>query len=81
MQIQPRNRCPRSQQHRQLQLCVPLVAVDDVTYRDWAERGRFVTMDGTEVTDARTLAGQIGLAKAMRRYDLHRTITFHSRVT
>jgi hypothetical protein len=37
-------------------------------------------MDGTEVTDARTLAGQIGLAKAMRRYDLNRTITFHSRV-
>ena len=32
------------------------------------------------MTDARTLAGQIGLAKAMRRYDLHRTITFHSRV-
>jgi hypothetical protein len=27
------------------------------------------------VTDARKLAGQIGLAKAMRRYDLHRTIT------
>ena len=59
---------------------VAVVGVDDATYRDWAERGRFVTMDGTEVTDARTLAGQIGLAKAMRRYDLHRTITFHSRV-
>ena len=24
--------------------------------------------------------GQIGLAKAMRSYDLHRTISFHSRV-
>ena len=59
---------------------VVVVGVDDATYRDWAERGRFVTIDGTEVTDARTLAGQIGLAKAMRRYDLHRTITFHSRV-
>ena len=59
---------------------VVVVGVDDATYRDWAERGRFVTLDGTEVTDARTLAGQIGLAKAMRRYDLHRTITFHSRV-
>lgn len=57
-----------------------VVAVDDATYRDWAQRGRFVTTDGTEVTDARTLAGQIGLAQAMRRYDLHRTITFHSRV-
>jgi superfamily II DNA or RNA helicase len=59
---------------------VAVVGVDDATYRDWAERGRFVTLDGSEVTDARTLAGQIGLAKAMRRYDLHRIITFHSRV-
>jgi predicted helicase len=59
---------------------VVVVGVDDATYRDWAQFGRFVTLDGTEVTDARTLAGQIGLAKAMHRYDLHRTITFHSRV-
>ena len=59
---------------------VVVVGVDDATYRDWAQRGRFVTIDGTKVTDARTLAGQIGLAKAMHRYDLHRTITFHSRV-
>jgi hypothetical protein len=28
MQIQPRNRFRRSQQHRQLQLCVPLVTID-----------------------------------------------------
>jgi len=59
---------------------VVVVGVDDAIYRDWAQRGRFVTLDGTKVTDARTLAGQIGLAKAMHRYDLHRTITFHSRV-
>ena len=48
-------------------------------------------MDGTECgyrfltlflppTDARTLAAQIGLAKAMRKYDLRRLITFHSSV-
>lgn len=59
---------------------VAVVGVDEATYRDWAQRGRFITLDGTKVTDARTLAGQIGLAMAMRRYDLHRTITFHSRV-
>ena len=59
---------------------VAVVGVDDATYRDWAEQGGFVTLDGNEVTNARTLAGQIGLAKAMRRYDLRRTITFHSRV-
>ena len=60
---------------------VAVVGVDDATYLEWAERGRFVTLDGKKVTDARTLAGQIGLAKAMRRYDLHRTISFHSRVS
>jgi predicted helicase len=59
---------------------VAVIGVDDATYREWAERGRFVTIDGTAVTDARSLAGQIGLAKAMRRYKLRRTISFHSQV-
>lgn len=61
---------------------VVVVGVDDATYRDWAERGELVVLDGGTPlkTDARSLAGQIGLAKAMRKYDLHRTITFHSRV-
>ena len=59
---------------------VAVVGVDDATYRDWAERGALVTLDGKKVTDARTVAGQIGLAKAMRKYALHRTISFHSRV-
>lgn len=59
---------------------VAVIGVDDAEYRDWAERGRFVTVDGTKTTDARTLAAQIGLAKAMRRYGLRRTISFHSRV-
>ena len=49
---------------------VAIVGVDDATYREWAERGSLVTLDGVEITDARTLAGQIGLAKAMRKYDL-----------
>jgi superfamily II DNA or RNA helicase len=59
---------------------VAVIGVDDATYREWAERGAFVTMDGVKVSDATTLAGQIGLAKAMRKYDLHRVISFHSRV-
>ena len=57
-----------------------MVGVDDATYLQWAEKGVLVTRDGKRITDARTLAGQIGLAKAMRKYDLHRTISFHSRV-
>ena len=37
------------------------------------------TQDGMQ-TDARTLAAQIGLAKAMRQHDLRKIITFHSSV-
>ena len=59
---------------------VAVVAVDDATYREWAEQGRFVTRDGEVIEDARTLAGQIGVAKAIAEYDLRRVITFHSRV-
>jgi predicted helicase len=59
---------------------VAIIGVDDTMYREWAEKRVFVTRDGVEVTDAATLAGQIGVAKAMRKYDLHRVISFHSRV-
>jgi predicted helicase len=59
---------------------VVVVGVDDDMYRTWAERGEFVTRDGNKVTDARTLAGQIGLAKTMRKYELRRIISFHGRV-
>jgi superfamily II DNA or RNA helicase len=56
---------------------VAIIGVDNATYRDWAEKAWFITIDGKEVTDAREVAGQIGLAKAMRRFDLRRVITFH----
>ncbi|MGN7780481.1 Helicase associated domain protein [Mycolicibacterium sp. 22603] len=59
---------------------VAILGVDDATYRAWAERGALVTLDGKKITDARLLAGQIGLAKAMKKFDLRRTISFHSRV-
>jgi superfamily II DNA or RNA helicase len=59
---------------------VVVVGVTDSTYRDYAERGVFVTADGQRVADARTLAGQLGLLRAMQRFDLHRVVTFHSRV-
>ncbi|WP_280304994.1 DEAD/DEAH box helicase [Nocardia abscessus] len=59
---------------------VVVVGVDDQTYGEWARHGRLVTTDGVKVTDARTLAGQVGLARAMHRYNLRRTISFHSRV-
>jgi predicted helicase len=59
---------------------VVVVGVSDYDARDLAERGAFVSRDGETVTDARTLARQIGLLRAMRKYDLHRVVTFHSRI-
>ncbi len=58
---------------------VAIVGVDDATYREWADKGVLVRR-GDKTTDARTLASQIGLAKAMKKYNLHRVISFHSRV-
>jgi predicted helicase len=59
---------------------VAIVGVDDATYREWARKGTLVTRDGKTIDNAATLAGHIGLAKAMRKYDLRRVISFHSRV-
>ena len=59
---------------------VVVVGVSDREYREMAERAAFVTADGETVTDARTLARQIGLLRAMRNHDLHRVVSFHSRI-
>lgn len=56
---------------------VVVIGVTNAEAAAWVEEGKLVrTRDGAE-TDARTLAAQIGLAKAMREYDLRRIITFH----
>jgi superfamily II DNA or RNA helicase len=60
---------------------VAVIGIDDSTYGEWVERGTLVTLDGTTPVGAQKVAGQIGLAKAMRKYDLRRTISFHSYVT
>ena len=59
---------------------VVIVGVDDPTYREYAEQGTFVTTDGEHITDARILASQIAVGKAMKKYDLRRIISFHSRI-
>ena len=46
-----------------------------------AEEGRLVRGEDGWETDARTLAAQIGLAKAMRKHKLRRVISFHSSVS
>ncbi|MHB1523759.1 MAG: DEAD/DEAH box helicase [Candidatus Dormibacteria bacterium] len=60
---------------------VVILGVDDATIQTLADRGTLVAADGLPATDARTLAGQIGVAKAMRDYDLRRVVTFHRLVS
>ena len=59
---------------------VIVIGVTDAETKAWAADARLVrTKDGLE-TDARTLAAQIGLAKAVKKYNLTRMITFHRSV-
>jgi superfamily II DNA or RNA helicase len=56
---------------------VVVIGVTDAEAKAWVADAKFVrTKDGLE-TDARTLAAQIGLAKAVKEYNLQRMITFH----
>ena len=56
---------------------VVVIGVTSAEAAAWVAEGKLVrTRDGAE-TDAHTLAAQIGLAKAIRKYDLRRIITFH----
>jgi len=59
---------------------VVVIGVDNYTYKKYAEDERSVTFGGSVVTDAKTLASQIALCKAMRQYDLKRVISFHGRI-
>lgn len=60
---------------------VAVIGVDshDAVYREWAEKGTLVKRDG-KATDGRILASQIGLAKAIQKYDMRRVISFHSTI-
>jgi superfamily II DNA or RNA helicase len=56
---------------------VVVIGVTDAEAKAWVADAKLVrTKDGVE-TDARTLAAQIGLAKAVKEYNLTRMITFH----
>ena len=56
---------------------VVVIGVTSAEAKAWVADATLVrTKDGLE-TDARTLAAQIGLAKAVKEYDLQRVITFH----
>ena len=60
---------------------VEIIGVDDPTCRSYAEQGVFVSVDGKTITDAAALASHIAVAKAARKHDLRRIITFHGRVS
>lgn len=52
--------------------------MDDSTFREYAEKGRFVAIHNHE-SDARTVASQLLISKAIKSQDLRRVITFHNR--
>ena len=59
---------------------VVIVGVDEPMIADWIDRRQLVRTEKNDSTDAKTLAAQIGLIKAINDYDLKRMISFHSRV-
>lgn len=59
---------------------VVIIGVDSPTIAQWIENRELLkTHSGIEI-DAESLAAQIGVLKAFKDYDLHRVISFHSRV-
>ena len=59
---------------------VLIVGVDSEHIKEWIENRRLVATDTGLTTDARSLAGQIGLLKAIKDWHLRRLISFHGRV-
>ena len=59
---------------------VLIVGVDNERVREWIENRRLVATETGHETDARSLASQIGLLKAIKDWNLRRLISFHGRV-
>ena len=59
---------------------VVIVGVDKPMIAEWIEKRELLKTSSGEITDAESLAAQIGLIKAIKDYDLKRIISFHSRV-
>src|SRR5258708_649125 len=53
---------------------VLIVGVDNERVKEWIENRRLVATDSGFATDARSLAGQIGLLKAIKEWNLRRLI-------
>ena len=59
---------------------VVIIGVDEPMIANWIDKRQLVRTDKNDSTDAKTLASQIGLIKAIKDYDLKRIITFHNLV-
>jgi predicted helicase len=59
---------------------VIIIGVDDPMIGEWIEKRKLVQTNTGDITDAESLANQIGLIKAIKKYDLRRMISFHSSV-
>ena len=59
---------------------VVIVGVDNPMIASYIENREFVKTETELEKDAETLAAQVALLKAMKDYDLHRVISFHSKV-
>jgi superfamily II DNA or RNA helicase len=59
---------------------VLIVGVDNERIIEWIENRHLVATDTGLATDARSLAAQIGLLKAIKDWNLRRLISFHGRV-
>ena len=58
---------------------IAIIAVKEEELREWAESGHHVKINGVD-DDFYKLAPQVAVLKAMRKYGMHRMITYHNRV-
>jgi predicted helicase len=59
---------------------VLIVGVDNDRTKEWIENRLLVATDTGLATDAKSLAAQVGLLKAIKDWNLRRLISFHGRV-
>lgn len=59
---------------------VIISVIDHTTYREYAEKGKFINIDDYE-TDARKIATQLLIAQAIQKYGLKKIISFHNGVS
>ena len=59
---------------------VLIVGVDNDRIKEWIENRLLVATDTGLATDAKSLAAQVGLLKAIKDWNLRRLISFHGRV-